>query len=292
MCAFLSSDAASPLPHVTALVAGGGRLPQLLMGALQAKKHAFVVLVYSDTDPSFCQRLADQSVPHLLVSLGQVGKALHFLKEHHVKDIVMAGKFQRPHLKQLKVDVKGGLWLAGLLKEPRGDDALLRFLAKKLEGEGFQIVSPQAVLQDLTLPAGCLTNAVPQAADHTAIATGFKVLRALSPFDVGQALVMLDGVVVGIEGAEGTDALIKRCAVFKKPQQRSVLIKGAKATQDLRLDPPALGATTIALLKQHSFVGVAFEANKTLVLEKETCIQKANAASLFVCAVEGKGGGV
>ena len=42
------------------------------------------------------------------------------------------------------------------------------------------------------------------------------MLRALSPFDIGQAVIVIDGHVVAVEDIEGTDGLLARVARLRR----------------------------------------------------------------------------
>ena len=75
--------------------------------------------------------------------------------------------------------------------------------------------------------------------------------RALSPFDIGQAAVVIDGHVVGVEDIEGTDGLLARVARLRGEGRirakapRGVLVKAPKSGQDLRFDLPTIGPRTV-----------------------------------------------
>ena len=73
------------------------------------------------------------------------------------------------------------------------------------------MVGIKDVAPDLLMPEGCLTRGSPSE-QQTDIAKGRAVLRALGPFDIGQAAVVIDGHVVGVEDIEGTDGLLAQVA--------------------------------------------------------------------------------
>jgi len=317
-----TSSAKSPttppsiLPPV-GLMAGAGALPRMLLAALKRTGVPCVLLAFDgQTDPQTVEDFCSQGLcptgpsldgaspngsspqtPHYIwLGLGQVGRALSFLKSHGVKTLTMAGKFQRPSLSTLKVDWKGALWMAQMPKTGMlGDDRVLRFLAGKFEEEGFAIVSPQQIQETLLAPQGVLTHAAPSEEDWHAIQLGLEVLRALSPLDVGQAVVVQRRVVLGIEGVEGTDGLIQRCGALAKGrdvwgevshgQGGPLLIKTAKSTQDDRLDFPGLGPQTVIYAQQAGFRGIAFEAGRALLLEAGAMIQACNEAGMFLVGV-------
>ncbi|TGW15445.1 LpxI family protein [bacterium NHP-B] len=244
------------------IIAGEGAFPLLLARRLQEEGRPFVVLSYGQDHQE-----ATWSAPHLSLSLGQVGKALAFLRQHHVTQVVMAGAFQRPSLSSLRVDWQGSRWLGALMKQPKGDDHWLRFLATQLAKEGMEVVSPQSILPHTLPGAGAFSDHVPTREDQGHIRKGLDVLDALSPFDVGQALVTELGWVVGIEAAEGTDGLIQRTQPLMREHKKAFLIKSAKKTQDVRLDPPVVGIQTLRFLLDCGFAGLAFRAKQIIFLE-------------------------
>jgi DUF1009 family protein len=92
--------------------------------------------------------------------------------------------------------------------------------------------------------------------------------------------------VLGVEAAEGTQALIARCGALKREAKGAgVLVKAKKPAQDVRADLPAIGAETVEALAAHGFAGVAVEAGGSLVLEREAVAKSADALGVFVAGV-------
>jgi DUF1009 family protein len=114
------------------------------------------------------------------------------------------------------------------------------------------------------------------------------VLRALSPFDIGQAAVVIDGHVVGVEDIEGTDGLLARVAHLRSAGRiraktaRGALVKAPKSGQDLRFDLPTIGPRTIDGAAKAELAGIAIVAGNTVVVEPQSMIELADAAGLFV----------
>ncbi len=108
----------------------------------------------------------------------------------------------------------------------------------------------------------------------------------ISPFDVGQALALEEDWVLSIEGAEGTDALIKRTKALMRRSGAAFLLKAPKEGQDLRLDPPVLGLDTLKNLLQNSFKGVVFKSPGTLLLEPQRMKSFAQESGLVVLGVD------
>ena len=138
------------------------------------------------------------------------------------------------------------------------------------------------------MPAGSLTRAVPDAGAQADIAKGRDVLQALSPFDIGQATVVIDGHVVGVEDIEGTDGLLARVAHLREAGRiraksgRGVLVKAPKSGQDLRFDMPTLGPQTIVRAAGAGLAGIGIVAGNTIVAEPQQMVEAADAAGLFV----------
>lgn len=125
------------------------------------------------------------------------------------------------------------------------------------------------------------TISTPSARDLIDIDIGVSVLLKLGDADVGQSIIVCDGYVLGIEAAEGTDNLIKRCSKLRGHKNGGVLVKTMKKSQDKRLDVPAIGENTIAILGENGFNGVAIH-DKVIVINNESTIKCANKLGIFI----------
>ena len=197
----------------------------------------------------------------------------------------MVGRIARPTMAALRPDAKALEFFAKMGTKVFGDDALLRALAATLEAEGFAVTSPTAILGDLQVEEGVLGTVGPDESAELDVSRGIEVLSALSPVDVGQAAAVQEGLVLGVEAVEGTDALIERCGLLKREGPGPVLVKIRKLGQDTRVDLPTVGLATVKRALDAGFRGIAIEARATLVLEQEHAIAAANKAGMFVIAV-------
>jgi UDP-2,3-diacylglucosamine hydrolase len=141
------------------------------------------------------------------------------------------------------------------------------------------------------MPAGCVSRAAPDGEASADIAKGREVLAALSPFDIGQAAVVIDGHVVAVEDIEGTDGLLARVARLREegrirsPAGRGVLVKMPKSGQDLRYDLPTVGPRTVEGAARAGLAGIAVAAGNTIAAEPQALIESADKAGLFVIGV-------
>ena len=267
------------------LIAGGGVVPFAVADSLIARGiNPILFALKGACDPVRVARFR-----HHWISLGQFGRAAKLFRAEGCRDLVFIGTLVRPALSELRLDW-GTIRMIGRLGAAfrGGDDHLLSGIGRIFEQDGFRMVGIKDVAPDLLMPEGCLTLKSPNENAVADIARGREVLRALSPFDIGQAAVVIDGHVVGVEDIEGTDGLLARIAHLRgegriraKPA-RGVLVKAPKSGQDLRFDLPTIGPRTIEGAVKAGLAGVAIVAGNTIVVEPQTMIEAADAAGLFV----------
>lgn len=264
------------------VIAGGGQLPALLVAAARGRgQDVFVLALEGQADPA---SLA--GVEHDWVRLGAVGKALSILRKADVKEIVLAGRIERPSLFNLGFDALGARWLARIGRHALGDDKLLSAVIREIETEGFTVVSSQTILDNVTASRGPLGRLRPDPAAERDIARGIVVARALGEVDVGQSVVVQQGIVLGVEAVEGTDALIKRCGALRRAGRGGVLVKLVKPGQDRRADLPVIGVTTIENATEAGLIGIAVEAGGALIIDPDAVRQEADRAGIFVVGID------
>ncbi|MDR1910402.1 MAG: UDP-2,3-diacylglucosamine diphosphatase LpxI [Holosporales bacterium] len=259
---------------------GNGTLPQLLVQAHQNETRAIVLL----------EKRAEMhlpKVPCLQTSIGKIGAILQFLKEQGVDTVVMAGALQRPTLSEITFDSTGLKWSESLgQKFFQGDDALLRGIVALLEKEEFTVLGVQDLLASLLTPPGTLGTHSPTREEQQDIAIGLNAVKQLGLADIGQAVIVQQGLVLGVEAIEGTHALIARCASLQRAGRSAILVKGSKPQQEMRVDLPTIGADTIDALHAAGLRGVALEARKTILLDREEVLKKSDTYELFVVGIE------
>jgi hypothetical protein len=270
--------AASPL----GIVAGGGPLPgRLIEACRRTGRPVFVLAFHGQTDEGDLAGL-----PHKWSRLGAFSDNLRAMHEAGVEDLCLAGRFRRPSWKEMRPDLRAAAFLARIGFHLLGDDALLQALRRELEErEGFRLVGPHEILGDLLAEAGCLTRAEPDEAARADIRRGLEVARALGRLDVGQGAVVQEGVVLAAEAAEGTDAMLERCALLKRDGPGGVLVKARKPQQDDRIDLPTIGTATVAAAASAGLRGIAVEAGAALVVDRAAVAEAADRAGLFVVAL-------
>src|SRR6195256_2183136 len=267
------------------LIAAGGVLPFAVADSLIARGIVPVFFALRGV----CDPVQVTRFRHHWISIGQLGRLAKLLRAENCRDLVFIGALVRPALAEIRLDWKTLRAMPSVLKAFRGgDDHLLSSVGRILEKDGFRMVGIKDAAPDLLMPQGCLTRAAPNAEANADIARGREVLQALSPFDIGQAAIVVDGHVLGVEDIEGTDGLLARVSCLRaegriraKPG-RGVLVKAPKSGQDLRFDLPTLGPKTIAGAAKAGLAGIAIIAGYTIVAEPQAMTEAADAAGLFV----------
>ena len=269
-------------PGPLGIVAGSGALPRRLIESCRAAgREVFVLALEGEAEPATVD-----GVPHAWCRIGAAARGFELLHANAVTELVLAGAVRRPSLSALRPDWRAAKFFARVGYRALGDDGLLSAVIKELEGEGFRVVGVDDLLEaDAMLPAGRLGRLQPDARAEADIEHGLRLARAIGALDIGQAVVVQQGLVLGVEAIEGTDGLLRRCAGLRRDGPGGVLVKTAKPGQEQRVDRPTIGVRTVILAAEAGLRGIAAEAGATLILDRAEVIRAANEAGLFVVGV-------
>jgi UDP-2,3-diacylglucosamine hydrolase len=260
------------------IVAGGGRLPQRLIECCRAAgRDVFVLALEGAAEPETVR-----DVPHAWCRMGAAVTALSLLREHNVTELVLAGGVRRPSLGTLRPDWRAAKLFARIGYRALGDDGLLSAIVTELEQEGFRVLGVDQLLDREFVAEGPLGKIHPDPQSQVDIELGLRIARAIGALDIGQAVVVQQGLVLGVEAIEGTDELLRRCAALRREGPGGVLVKVEKPGQERRADQPTIGPRTVALAAEAGLRGIAIEADATIVLDREEVIDRADRAGMFV----------
>jgi len=249
---------------VLGIIAGNGDLPDEIAN-IYVSNGGSCFIASVDKDRSY------NGVPCKNFTLGCVGAILEYFEENKVERIIIVGGVKRPDFNSLKVDWGGASLLASIMKKKfLGDDNVLTIVMEHIKQKGFEVISPLDILA-IDNKNLIHTKSRPSKNDKVDIEFGLNILKNLGNLDVGQSVIICDGYALGIEAAEGTDNLIRRCDVLRKKDKGGVLVKMSKSGQDMRLDVPVIGPDTIFCLAKHGFNGLAIEKTGVIIIKpKET----------------------
>jgi DUF1009 family protein len=266
-----------------AIVCGGGSLPFAVADAVVRRgRRVLLFAIRGWADP---QRVA--GYPHHWAALGQFGWFCRVARREGCRDVVFIGSLTRPAIWTIRPDLKTLRLLPRILGIFRGgDDHLLSGVARIFEEHGFRLIGAHEIAPEILMSEGPLGRERPGERDHADIAKGLALLEALSPFDIGQAVVVAGGRVLAVEAAEGTDRMLARIHELRKSGQmaadRGVLVKAAKHGQDKRVDLPSIGPQTVTSAARAGLSGIAVVAGNTIVAEPEQIAELADREHLFV----------
>jgi UDP-2,3-diacylglucosamine hydrolase len=264
------------------IIAGGGSAPRRVIDACRKQGRAFFVVCLegqADGDTAF-------DAPHAWLPLGAYGKLRELIAAQKIAEIVMIGRVRRPSLRELKPDWSAIKTLAKIGFHILGDDALLRSIGRVIENEcAVRVIGVQDILGGILFREGCLGKHAPDSQAKKDIERGVSVARILGQADVGQSVVVQQGIVLGVEACEGTDALIARCKDLKREGAGGVLVKLAKPQQDERYDLPAIGPDTVEAAAKAGLCGIAAEADRSLLIDRDRVRQLADEKGIFVIGI-------
>jgi DUF1009 family protein len=263
------------------VIAGAGALPGQIIAACRETGREFFVLAFEGSaDPDIIG-----NVPVQWIRMSSLSTALESARREGVSELVLVGKIPRPSVMELMRDIRSAKFMAKVGTRMLGDDNILSAVVRELEeAEGFKVIGPETVLENLLATEGPYGRLAPSADELADIRRGLDVVHQLGRLDIGQAAIIQNGFVIGVEGAEGTDRLIQRCREFVSPDlPGGVLVKAAKPTQDLRIDLPAVGLSTVEYAVEAGLRGIAVETGRTLVVDRADMARAADAAGIFLC---------
>ena len=254
------------------LIAGKGKLPLFLAEAVRARGERLVVV---RAVPEGAAEIEAAAVYDIFA--GRWGSIVEVLKREGVERVYLAGKIPREYLfAGGEFDERFRRVMASASR--RNDDALMEAFVADLAAEGIVVGEQHEYLSHLLAPAGLLGSRKPTDDEWRDIARGFEVAKAVAGLDVGQTVVVKAGAVLAVEAIDGTDAAIARgCALGRGG---AVVVKVAKPRQDPRFDVPVVGLETVRTLAQHQAAVLAFEAGKTLFMEREEAVALADARGI------------
>ena len=262
-----------------AIISGSGKLPLLIK---KLYKEA-IYMTFANSKKTSKRKVVN-------CQFEKLGCLFDSLEENGIRRVVMAGAISRPQFDQSKLDQYTRSIMPKLsAKLVQGDNELLCFIAEEFEKNGYQIVGASEILPDLLLKPGIVVGS-PYEFISSDIEKADKILKVLSPQDIGQGVVVENGLVLGIETLQGTNELLKFVAKtashLRLDSKGGIFVKRPKVNQNLRFDMPVIGPETIKLAFEAGLRGLVVSPHSVIILDKEKCVQIAEANNFFILAEE------
>lgn len=261
------------------LIAGSGEFPVLLAKRAQAQGHDVYAICHENETSKELEQYCKLTI---WIRLGELGKILDFFKESKVPFLVMAGGISRiKHFGDVKLDVKGSMLIMRLRSTK--DDVVMRGIATEVEELGIQVIPCTALFRDLITEEGLLTGDSLSREEQEDVDVGVRAIKAMSSEDIGQVVVVREGLIIAVEAVEGTNETIKRGGQLGK--KNVVVVKCAKPTQDMRFDVPTVGIETIQVCKENGVSVLALEAGRSIIMDKCNFLEQANSSGIKVIGI-------
>jgi len=264
------------------LIAGNGRFPLLALEGARRLGHDVTVVAIEEEAAREVEAVAPRC--HW-ISLGQLSKLIEILKQDGITEVVMAGQVK--HAKIFSSIVPDWRLVKLLASLPsKNTDGLIGGVVRILEDEGIHLRDSTFLLKPLLADTGAMTRRKPDQEESKDIEYGRRVANALAGFDVGQSVAICERACVALEAMEGTDGMLRRAASLVNGRRLS-LVKVARRREHLLFDVPAVGSSTIPVMRETGTTVLAVEAGRTLMLDKEQMLEAANEARIAIVGFEG-----
>jgi DUF1009 family protein len=268
------------------LIAGAGRFPLEVARAARRHGHRVAAVAFRNLTAPGLGELVDRV---RWLGLGELQAALDFLHECGVSSAVLAGKVSKSSLLRerdhLDLDERATRFLEGL--PDLRDGSILVGLAEALEEDGIRLEPQAELVPHLFVSAGVLGRVHPTPDQWLDIQFGWPIALAIGGLDIGQTIAVNDRAVLAVEAIDGTDATIERAG--KLGAAGLCIVKVAKPDQDPRFDLPAIGLETVRSAARAQAGVVAFEAQRTVVLDRTELVELANELGIALVAVGADG---
>lgn len=258
------------------LIAGGRQFPVLVAQGVKAHGHRLVVA-------GFTGHTNMDVVPYADVweelKLGKLNKLIKFFQSNGVDKVIMAGTINKPKVMDIRHLDMRAIKLV-FKKKNKGDSAILGTLSDEFQREGMPVVPAHEFLPELLTPEGVLTKREPDEREWGDLRFAWKIAKELGKMDIGQCLVVREGIVAAVEALEGTDETIRRGC--RLGGSGCAVIKVFKPGQQEQIDLPSLGLDTIKAMAEGKATCLGVESGKSLFFDREEAIKFADSNNITI----------
>lgn len=264
-----------------AVIAGTGHLPiQACQSLRTANKPFFVVALFPDDNHAALVATTDGFADVVTLPFYKPSMILSLLKERAATHIFFIGKVDKGALfKGLSLD-----WLAIKMLSSvigcKSDKALMERLIQELKKHGIEVLHQSDVLASLFVPPGVICGQLSKVME-TDIALGMATAQTLANAQIGQTIIIKDGIILAVEAIEGTDACIRRGIELGKTDV--IICKTACANHNTRFDLPTLGPASLANIAHGQVSAIAWSSQHTLITQYD--IFRARAIELGITLI-------
>lgn len=275
-----STCPAPSIPESLLLIAGQGDYPLLLARAARGQGVGKVIaLAFKGETRREIRDVADEVV---WLNVGSLGRFLEAVAAADASFAVMAGQITPRNLFTLRMD---RVMVDALKALPvKNAHTIFGELVRRIERTGVKLLPACFFMPDYMPEAGVLTRRAPDEREITDVAIGRRVIKDTSHLDIGQTVVVKEGMVLAVEAFEGTNRAIRRGG--KLGGAGAVVVKVPKVGHDMRFDIPVIGLKTLQMIKKAKVTCLAIEAGGAILLDRDRFVARADALGLSVTVLE------
>lgn len=262
------------------IIAGNRNLPILLakQARLQGIKRLVAVGFIGETSQEL-EALVDEMV---WIRVGQLGRLIDTFKKRGITKCVMVGQISPKNLFELRPDLKAMMLLLRL--RHKHAHSIFGAVVDELMKSGIEVIEPLPWLKPYMPGVGFHIGPPLSKEEQADLSLGYYIAKEIARLEIGQTVVIKDGVILAVEAFEGTDACIERGGRLAE-RKGAVVVKVAKEGHDMRFDIPCLGLTTIDTCVRAGIRVIGIERNKTLFLDQEKACELAKRYNISVVTV-------
>jgi DUF1009 family protein len=268
------------IPDSIAVLCGAGIYPRLVVEGARAAgvKRVDVAAVRGSADWA-TKRAADS---FFKFGLGEFHSGMKFIAGRGYDGVVLAGQINPLALFATTFDSVTLGWIKSL--RVKNAHSIFGKVVEEFGKLGVKVF-PASSFMDGHLPGeGLLTSRPLTPEEECDISYASAVVRDIGRHDIGQTVMVKEGMVLAVEAFEGTNAAIKRGG--KLGGRGAIVFKGAREGHDMRFDIPVAGLKTLDAMRKAGASALAFQAGRLVLLEREKFIERANKFGIAVVGVK------
>lgn len=265
-----------------AIIAGTGNLPIEASKFLHAHSMPFFIIsLFPEDNGQYLEQLFGKHIEIIAQDCYKPNEILSLLKNKATKQVLLVGKVDKRHLlKKVKLDWLAIKILGSLIA--KSDKNIMEAILAEFTKHNIEVLRQDSILNALLVPPGILSGSLTPELSQD-IAMGMKAALAIAHADIGQTVVVKDGMILAVEAIEGTDACIQRGIEFGK--QGIVICKTARTDQNRKFDLPTLGPNSLAPFKKGQVSVLAWHSHCTLIVQKEELVKKASELDITLVSI-------
>ena len=244
----------------------------LFAGKDEISKYAFEKLSEKNEVIVFSFSSSKSDIPSTyFIEPGDIAEFLRILKKENIHKIAIVGKVEPSEVFNNNLHKSGKEFLQNI--NIWQSETILKQITLLLKENKIDVIPLTEIFKEDIAETKIYSIRKPDKKEMEDIKSGFEAGKKLIKYRIGQSLAVKNGMILSVEGIEGTDKMIERTGKFCSD---FVVIKIAGRGKDTRFDLPTVGPETIKTINKAKGKTLAVEAGKTIIINKKSTISLCN----------------